>query len=48
MYQKIVEKEAYSKEKVSRLKRLFKELETFKDSPSVMAYVKKRRAELKA
>lgn len=43
---RVVEK-PFSKEKVARLKGLFKELVRFKDSPDVMEYTVKRLAELK-
>ena len=44
---RVVEKH-YSKEKVARLKGLFKELAKFKDSPNVRKYTVKRLAELKS
>ena len=47
MYQKTVEKEVYSKEKLARLKVLFEELEEVRKSPAVKAYLRKRRVELK-
>ena len=47
MYQKTVEKEGFSKEKLARLKVLFEELEQVRKSPVVKAYLKKRRAELR-
>jgi hypothetical protein len=48
MFQKIVEREKpYSKEEVKKIKKSFKELEKFRGSPNVMAYIKKRQAELK-
>ena len=37
----------YSKEKIAKLKKLFKELQVFRDSPSVRKYTNKRLAELK-
>ncbi|GEM_PF-2811187 len=47
MFQKTVEREKpYSKEKIGRLKKLFKDLEGFRDSPSVRKYSAKRMAEL--
>ncbi|HLC79719.1 MAG TPA: hypothetical protein VJG83_04855 [archaeon] len=49
MYQKTVEREeGYSKEQLARISKSFTELKKFKNSPSVMAYLKKRKAELKA
>ncbi len=49
MFQKTVEREKpYSKEKIAKLKKLFKELEKFRGHPKVEAYTKKRMAELKA
>ncbi|HLC79203.1 MAG TPA: hypothetical protein VJG83_02115 [archaeon] len=47
MYQKTVEKE-YSKEQLARIKKAFAELKKFKNSPSVISYLKKRKAELKS
>ena len=48
MYQKTVEKEeGYSKVQIARIKKAFAELKEFRKSPSVMAYLKKRQAELK-
>lgn len=48
MYSKTVEKEeGYSKEQLARIKKALTELKSFRNSPSVMAYLKKRRAELK-
>jgi len=43
----IIEK-PYSKEKIAKLKKLFKELQVFRGHPGVEAYTKKRMAELKA
>ena len=48
MYQKTVEREGYSKEQVAAIKKALTELKEFRKSPSVMAYLKKRKAELKA
>ncbi|HZX19382.1 MAG TPA: hypothetical protein VFF13_00010 [archaeon] len=48
MYSKTeVREKPYSKEQVKELKKLFKELVKFKDSPSVKKYTAKRLAELK-
>ena len=47
MYQKTVQKEAFSGKTYDRLKALFEDLEELRKSPSVKAYLKKLKAELK-
>ena len=48
MYQKTVEREeSYSKEQIAKIKKALAGLKEFRKSPSVMAYLKKRRLELK-
>ncbi|GEM_PF-2102703 len=47
MYQKTVEKEGYSKAEIGGIKKALDELRIFRNSPKVMAYLKKRQAELK-
>ena len=48
MYQEQIEKNPYSKKDIQKLRKLSKELEKARESPSVQAYIKKVKAELKA